>query len=996
MNESGRLRCEDISGAAERSSWSALCASPSEAFPTRVLDFAVKSLLSASGADRAGIWLAGELAGLGEPGRVVEAKPGPMPEQWKHVDFSMPFLREALNSLSPLLSGPGFPVPMPQFGPLVGTQKALWLPIRVKRRLFGLAVVAYASLDAPIPLDYLSVCADEISIGLEACRDRLRLDLAGEEILCQVRISRAILSHDSVPSIFSRIVQAARLYAEAEFVALRMVGLPALFEVAGEILGESCPSLESDLSFVWQSVESEGCVVDLGGAALSDRLADPLAHRLDTVDRIVALPVKIQNQTVAVFMAGLRQSMDSSETRARLAQYTALAALTLEREKHIAKASEWADSCHWMMENSTECLLLMDSGGFIREANRAARKVLRLRSPELPSKLLEDFFDSSAREAIIQWREDALQAVGTRSNVTLEAALLAGDVSQLRLRSAYPVSDSASPHYLIHLEESKPGKNLVETGGGLETILLALVGAIDAGVLLLDGTGNIRMVSDRFAQIMGTGSRRLFELGTMDALIDHLSGQFNHPAETAALWSEKPPLEEEALHAVLEMVRPTAKVIERLTKPLIGNDGKIAGRLEVYRDITSQRMVQSKLLQAEKMAALGLLVSGIAHELNNPLTSIQGYAQLLSTRNSAAERLSDAQRIAQEAERAGGIVKNLLVFARETKPERSLVDLNEVVKRTLALRSYERNLENIIVETNLDPDLPRTIADAAQLQQVILNIVGNSEQAIRQGRGSGRVGIATRRLTKSRILLEVTDDGPGIPPDVAARIFDPFFTTKPAGVGTGLGLSIVYGIVQEHGGEITVESAPHQGTTVRVELSASLSPVDSREAASVSSLSLKAATLPFLQPSGITLQRERVLVIEDEPTVAQLLADILTGEGYAVDVLLDSREGLERLRNTCYGLAICDLKMPHVDGPAIFRELRRIGSDMQHRLLFVTGDTMSPRTLDFLNSSGMPYLAKPFLVEELKLIVRHTLASILPEQEMATRSDWPHKVGRRK
>jgi signal transduction histidine kinase/ActR/RegA family two-component response regulator len=980
--------------AAEKQSWRCLYAAPSEAFPDRVLDFAVKSLFVASGdAVRVGLWPAGELTALKEPGRISESRPGPVPEQWKYVDLSLPFLREALQSRSPILSGPGVPASLPHFGPLVGTQRAVWLPIRVAERLFGLAMVAYAGVDTSIRLDRLSRCADEIAAALAICRDRLRLDLAGEEMRCQVRISHAILSRDSVQSIFSRIVQAARFYAETEFVVLGTVGPQPILEVAGEISRTQGAAEEGWFSSIWQAVEREGCVVDLGGAALTERLRDCLAPLPVSVERVVALPVKIRDETSAVLIAGLRQSLDSSDARARLAQYVALAAMTLEREERIAEAAEWTATCHRMIENSAECLLEVNARGFIARATWAARQLLHFHTTELATRRLEDLFDLSAREAVTQWREGATFAAATKSNVTLEAPLLAGNVAQLRLHSQFPSGDDASPHSLIHLEKVNAEKNLIESGDGLAAILVALVGAIDSGVLLLDGAGNIRMVSDRFGQIMGSSSRHLFGLGTMDALVDHLSGQFNHPAETAVRWHQQPPLEGESLHAVLEMVRPSAKLIERVTRPLIGNDGRSVGRMEVYRDITRERMVQSKTLQTEKMAALGLFVSGFAHELNSPLTSIQGYAQLLSTRMTAAERMSDVHQIAQEAQRAGGIVKNLLLFARETKPERSLVDLNEIVKRTLALRSYDLHLENILVDMDFDPDLPPTLADAGQLQQVILNLLVNSEHAIRQEGRKGRIGLATRRLPNSRILFEVTDDGPGIPPDAAARIFDPFFTTKPAGVGTGLGLSIVYGIVQEHGGDITVESVAPHGTAVRVELTASLSPLDSTTAASVSVS--KAGTLPFLRPSAVAIQPERILVIEDKPTVARLFSDILRGEGYAVDVLLDSREGLERLRHTGYALTVCDLKMPHVDGPAIFRELCSIESEMRHRLLFVTGDTLSPRTLEFLNASGVPYLAKPFLVEELKQIVRQTLASISADQETTARFDGPMEIGRR-
>jgi len=520
------------------------------------------------------------------------------------------------------------------------------------------------------------------------------------------------------------------------------------------------------------------------------------------------------------------------------------------------------------------------------------------------------------------------------------------------------------------------GRSVRETER-LKAEMAGLVDSIEPGVLLLDEEGRVRMASDRLAAILGIEARRLVEFGTLETLIDRVSHQFQDPAEAAARWREHALRGEEASWDEFEMVRPSRKIVERYARPLNQPGGGRLGWLEVYRDITGQRLIQSKLLQTEKMAALGQLVSGIAHELNNPLTSIQGYAQLLLGRRSALDRAADAQHISLEAERAARIVKNLLLFARETKPERRAVSLNEVIERTLSLRAYELKIENIEVELNLDPSLPQTLADTAQLQQVVLNLIVNAEQAIVMDRGeesrNRRILVSTKHLPGDRIAMEVCDNGPGIPTEIISRIFDPFFTTKPAGVGTGLGLSIVYGIIQEHGGEVTVESPPGGGVKLVVELPALTAPVFDI-GVETAPPERRAATIMPATHSSRALTRKDILVVEDEPTVAQLIADVMTEEGHRVETILDSREALRRLEEKSCSLVICDLKMPHVDGPALYRALKTAKFAVQPRLLFVTGDTLAPRTMEFLQSSGVPYLAKPFLVEELKEAVRNALS----------------------
>jgi two-component system NtrC family sensor kinase len=431
------------------------------------------------------------------------------------------------------------------------------------------------------------------------------------------------------------------------------------------------------------------------------------------------------------------------------------------------------------------------------------------------------------------------------------------------------------------------------------------------------------------------------------------------------------------------------------------------------------RQLRGQVLRVERLAALGQLISGVAHELNNPLTSIMGYAQLLLDRQKG-EGGAEARSVYQEAERARRIVGNLLMFARAAPPERRPVDLNEIVERTLALRSYELKVENILLERELQPGLPRVLADPHQIQQLVLNILVNAEQAISSSLSrpaecaagpGGRIRVRTfARAPQQRVVLEVADDGPGIPPGTEARIFDPFFTTKPPGQGTGLGLSIARGIVSEHGGEIYVQ--PHHpgggrpreasGTTIVAELPAlaldDLSVVSRDVAAPAARKPATAIHAPGPR------RRQRVLVVEDEPTVAQLVTDVLTDEGHRVEMVLDSRDGLARTRQKQFDLVICDLRMPHLDGRGFYEALLREGAAAGTRMIFITGDTLAPRTLAFLEKYGLPYLAKPFLVEELKDIVARVLESQAPDQPaldprpatgLSRREEVPHSGRKR-
>jgi two-component system cell cycle sensor histidine kinase/response regulator CckA len=255
------------------------------------------------------------------------------------------------------------------------------------------------------------------------------------------------------------------------------------------------------------------------------------------------------------------------------------------------------------------------------------------------------------------------------------------------------------------------------------------------------------------------------------------------------------------------------------TKP--ADDSIVGGIIVNSRDVTERKLLQEQLIQSEKLAALGRLVSGVAHELNNPLTSVIGYTQLVLAQYELAPDLRERLDVVnKQGQRARRIVQNMLSFARQHRPQRSGVDLNSLLEMTLELRAYELGVVNIQVAREFG-DVPSIIGDAHLLQQVFLNIMVNAEQALRQSNKGGHLTVRTesKEVEENKwAVVTIIDDGPGIPPEVIGRIFDPFFTTKEVGEGTGLGLSISYGIVKEHGGGIKVESRPGQGTTFLIEL----------------------------------------------------------------------------------------------------------------------------------------------------------------------------------
>jgi len=441
-------------------------------------------------------------------------------------------------------------------------------------------------------------------------------------------------------------------------------------------------------------------------------------------------------------------------------------------------------------------------------------------------------------------------------------------------------------------------------------------------------------------------------------------------ARRAALAFDNARLYQEA-RAAQEALRQAHTVLEqRVAERTAALEREMTERQQAEAQLRQQQAV---FFQHEKLAAMGTMLASVAHELNNPLAVIMMEADLLHEEGQSPAPTQSRQRqddvqaeplkaIMQAAERCMRIVRNFLTLARQHPPERQNVALNTVIHGAMELLVYGLQVDTITLDWQLAPDLPVLWADPYQLHQVIVNLVTNAHHALRDGPLPRRLTLTTRYDPRGpEVVLEVADTGPGIPPALQTRLFEPFFTTKPPGVGTGLGLPLCRGIIEEHGGSISVESQPGQGTVFRVVLPLPAEASTGRAPGSPDT------------PPAVTNIAKTILVVDDEPGIARALAHLLRRDGHTVDTAANGQIALTKLPTQAYDLILCDLRMPELDGPGLYQALQQQHPHLLRRVIFLTGDTLSEEARTFLEQTEIPRLSKPFRAAEVRQLVQQVL-----------------------
>lgn len=519
------------------------------------------------------------------------------------------------------------------------------------------------------------------------------------------------------------------------------------------------------------------------------------------------------------------------------------------------------------------------------------------------------------------------------------------------IRMLYTIANqlTVSIQHLITLIDHEKGK--------MTSILRDMVD----GVIMVDCKGIIEMVNPAGERML-----RFLSSSREEELLVHL-GDYKLKEPLGLILNNK----EMYISHELSFSRDFQQITISIIIAPIKDEGQNIGAVIVLRDISKEYNLQQRLLHAEKLSAIGEMVAGIAHEINNPLAGIMGLTQLLQIQpDLPASAIKNVDKILSYTDRARRIVQGMLTFARAHKPEKALVNINQIIEQVMEMVEYNIKTSDIRIVKDMSLALPETITDIHQMQQVFFNIINNACQAMAQYNGERILTIKTRK-NGNNIEISFHNTGHGIPRDIIKKIFNPFFTTKDVGKGTGMGLSIAYGIVEEHQGVIyavsnEMEGIQYPGVTFFVELPIKEITSDS---AAKTGIDNKAA------PTFRCNFSMNILIVDDEIPVAESISSLLAADGNSCETAASVDEALKKIAVNDYDLIISDIKMPGIDGREFYFYLRLHKPRLAERFVVITGDVMNEETKSFLDENDIPCIAKPFTYEELKKKISGVIGS---------------------
>jgi PAS domain S-box-containing protein len=829
----------------------------------------------------------------------------------------------------------------------------LAVPLRVGLHLVAVLAVASSRRDAfaDDDADLLLTMGAQAASALSNARQYAESQRERRQTGALADVARAVSESLRMGEVLRLIMRHAMslLGAEGACVALRRDDYLQIVAAGGtgDLLAGLMLPVRS--SIAGRAVLQQAPVIS--NAVPNDPDVSRQAQRLIRIRNTVVVPLSTARGVIGTLSVINRKTeFDQEDARVlqRLADHVAVAIVNARLYEELAESTrEWTVAFNAI---PTGMAVVDDDGRIVRYNSRA---------------LQLGYFETPHRELVgRQFFEAVLgDARGIEEGDPLWKALQDGVLGRATMRSETRnllFDILASPHpnggAVVTFDDVTAARALADEDRGREVALARsearyteLVESASDAIFTVDAQGTFTSVNR--ALETATGRSRTALLGK------HFSSVID-------------PRDREAMQAALGQTlagkrqRHELRYLDRngvsrhgsmLTSPIVDGES-VTGVLGVVRDVSEEKLVVEQLVQQEKLAAIGQLVSGVAHELNNPLASVMAFSQLvLTTASDDAAREDALQTIHAEAKRAAKIVSNLLTFARQHPPQRTTTAVNEVISSVLEMRRYALAVHGVELHEKLDGSLPPIWADPFQLQQVLLNLVGNAEQALAGWEGEKRISVRSE-TRGGRIVVTVSDTGPGIPSAEIDRVFNPFYTTKGIGKGTGLGLSVSDGIIREHGGSIRVESVG-RGASFIIELPIIAPP--------------GAEPVVVAEPT-VTASGSRplmMLVVDDEPAIRSAIVRYFAGLGHTVDAAATGAEAHALLESRRYDALLLDVRMPDTSGDAIYREL--IERDPAHaaRVIFLTGDVQSDATQQFIDGTGRASVMKPFSFDELTRVV---------------------------